>query len=91
MDVPRWRPGTTSSGPVGCQSIGCIRSSNLSDGLNFHLRIRVQIIAIPPIEAARAMMMVNVVFVVELAPLVGVTVPVVELASEEVTVLNSVF
>lgn len=38
------------------------------------------------------MMMVNVVFVVELAPLlVGVTVPVVELASEEVTVLNSVF
>jgi len=36
-------------------------------------------------------MMVNVVFVVELAPLVGVTAPVVELASEEVTVLNSVF
>jgi hypothetical protein len=52
--------------------------------------MRVQIIAIPPIEAARAMMMVNVVFVVELAPLVGGTAEV-ELASEEVTVLNSVF
>jgi len=47
-------------------------------------------IAIPPIEAARAMMMVRVVFVVEVAPLVAGTVPV-ELVSEEVTVLNSVF
>ena len=90
VDAARWIPGTGSSEPVGRQSIGCIRSSNLSDGLNFHLRMRVQIIAIPPIEAAKAMMTVNVVFVVEVAPLVGGTVPV-ELASEEVMVLNSVF
>ena len=62
----------------------------MSDGLNFHLRMRVQIIAMPPIEAARAMMTVRVVFVVELAPLVGGMVAE-ELASEEVTVLNSVF
>jgi len=75
---------------VGCQSIGCMRSSNLSDGLNFHLRISVQITAMHPIEAARATMMVRVVFVVEDAPLVVGTLPV-ELASEEVTVLNSVF
>jgi hypothetical protein len=74
---------------VGCQSIGCIRSSNLSDGLNFHLRISVQITAIAPIDAARATMTVRVVFVVEVAPLVGGTLPV-ELESEEVTVLNSV-
>lgn len=52
--------------------------------------MRVQTIAIPPIEAARAMITVNVVFVVELAPLVGGMVAV-ELVSEEVTVLNSVF
>ena len=70
--------------------MGCIRSSNLSDGLNFHLRMRVQMIAIPPIEAAKAIMTVKVVFVVEVAPLVGGTVPV-ELASEEVMVWNSVF
>ena len=67
-----------------------MRSSNLSEGLNFHLRIRVQITAIAPIEAARAMMTVKVVFVVEVAPLVEGTFPV-ELESEEVTVLNSVF
>jgi len=53
--------------------------------------MRVQIIAIPPIEAARAMMTVKVVFVVELAPLFGAMVPVEVLESEEVTVLNSVF
>ena len=67
-----------------------MRSSNLSDGLNFHLRMRVQIIAILPIEAAMAMMTVKVVLVVELAPLVEGTLEV-ELVSEEVTVLNSVF
>jgi len=74
---------------VGSQSIGCIRSSNLSDGLNFHLRISVQITAMAPIEAARATMTVRVVFVVEVAPLGGGTLPV-ELASEEVMVLTSV-
>jgi len=67
-----------------------MRSSNLSDGLNFHLRMRVQITAMAPIEAARAIITVKVVFVVEVAPLVGGTVAV-ELASEEVTVWNSVF
>lgn len=75
---------------MGCQSIGCIRSSNLFDGLNFHLRIRVQIIAMPPIEAAKAMMMVKVVFVLVVAPVAGGGVP---LLSEpmEVTVLISGF
>jgi len=43
----------------------------------------------PPIEAARAMMMVKVVFVVEDAPVDGGAVPV-ELESEEVTVMNCV-
>ena len=52
--------------------------------------MRVQIIAIPPIEAAMAMMMVKVVFVLEVAPLVGREVPVL-FESEEVTVLTSVF
>ena len=47
-------------------------------------------ITMAPIEAAKAMMTVKVVFVVELAPLVTGTEEV-ELASEEVTVLNSVF
>jgi hypothetical protein len=50
----------------------------------------VQIIAIPPTEAARPMRTVRVVFVVELAPLVAGT-ALVEPVSEEVTVLNSVF
>lgn len=62
----------------------------MSDGLNFHLRMRVQIIAIPPIEAAMAMMTVKVVLVVELAPLVEGTLEV-GLVSEEVTVMNCVF
>jgi len=47
-------------------------------------------ITMAPIEAAKAMMTVRVVFVVELAPPVVGTEEV-ELASEEVTVLNSVF
>jgi len=47
-------------------------------------------IAIPPIEAAMAMMTVKVVLVVELAPLVEGTLEV-ELVSEDVTVWNSVF
>jgi len=52
--------------------------------------MRVQIIAIPPMEAAMAMMTVKVVLVVELAPLVEATLEV-ELGSEEVTVMNCVF
>jgi hypothetical protein len=51
--------------------------------------MRVQITAIPPIEAARAMITVRVVLVVEVAPLGGGAAPV-ELESEEVTVLNCV-
>lgn len=50
----------------------------------------VQIITIPPIEAARAIRTMSVVFVVELAPLLAGT-ALVELVSEEVTVMNSVF
>lgn len=50
----------------------------------------VQMITIPPIEAARAMKTVRVVLVVELAPVFEAT-ALVELVSEEVTVLNSVF
>jgi len=61
----------------------------LSDGLNFHLRMTVQMITIPPTEAARAIRTVRVVFVVELAPLVAGT-ALVEPVSEEVTVMNSV-
>jgi len=45
---------------------------------------------IPPIEAARAISTVRVVFVVELAPLVAGT-ALVGLVSEEVMVVNSVF
>lgn len=67
-----------------------MRSSNLSDGLNFHLRMRVQITTIPPMEAAKAITTVNVVLVVEVAPLLGGLVAV-ELESEEVTVLTSGF
>lgn len=51
----------------------------------------VQIMAIPPTEAARAMRTVRVVFVVELAPLLAGTALLVEPVSEEVTVMNSVF
>lgn len=47
-------------------------------------------IAIPPIEAAKAMTTVRVVFVVEVAPLAGGLEPV-GLESGEVTVLTSVF
>lgn len=50
----------------------------------------VQMITILPIEAARAMRTVRVVFVVELAPLLAGT-ALVEPISEEVTVMNSVF
>ena len=67
-----------------------MRSSNLPDGLNFHLRMMVQIITIPPIEAAKAMRTVKVVLVVVLAPVFAAT-ALVELVSEEVTVMNSVF
>jgi len=51
--------------------------------------MRVQIIAIPPIDAARAITIVRVVFVVEVAPVAGGAV-LLELASEEVMVLISV-
>lgn len=67
-----------------------MRSSNLSDGLNFHLRMTVQMITTAPTDAARAMRTVRVVFVVELAPLLAGA-ALVELVSEEVTVMNSVF
>ena len=62
----------------------------MSDGLNFHLRMMVQIITIPPTEAARAMRTIKVVLVVvEVEPLVAGT-ALVELGSEEVRVLTVV-
>jgi hypothetical protein len=53
--------------------------------------MRVQTIATAPIEAATAMMTVRVVFVVEVEPEAVGGMEAVELESEEVTVLNSVF
>jgi hypothetical protein len=48
--------------------IGCMRSSNCDDGLNFHLRMIVQIIPAPPTDAAITMNTVSVVrFVVDVA------------------------
>lgn len=45
---------------VGCQSMGCIRSSNELEGLNFHLRMIVQIRAAKPMEPPIAAMMMMV-------------------------------
>lgn len=62
----------------------------MSDGLNFHLRMTVQMITTPPTDPARAIRTVRVVFVVELAPLLVAGTALVEPVSEEVTVMNSV-
>ena len=73
VELPRRTPGRPdSSGPVGCQSMGCMRSSKLEDGRSFHLRKRVHARAMKPIEAAITMMTVSVVRVIllllEVAP-----------------------
>jgi len=48
--------------------MGCMRSSNWADGLNFHFRIRVQIIATPATQEAITIIIVIVVrLVVEVA------------------------
>ena len=53
VELPRRTPGRPdSSGPVGCQSMGCMRSSKLEDGRSFHLRKMVQIRAPPPMHPA---------------------------------------
>lgn len=39
---------------VGCQSMGCMRSSKELEGLNFHLRMIVQMIPAAPMEAPMA-------------------------------------
>jgi len=46
---------------VGCQSMGCILPSNWDEGLNFHLRMMVQMRATPPTQAAMTMSTVTVV------------------------------
>ena len=48
----RWLGSPDSSGPVGCQSMGCMRSSKLDEGRSFHLRKIVQIRAPPPMHPA---------------------------------------
>lgn len=50
---------------VGCQSIGCMRSSNWDEGLNFHFLIIVQMTATPPMDDAMTMRTVKVVFLVD--------------------------
>jgi hypothetical protein len=50
---------------VGCQSMGCMRSSNWDDGLNFHFLMIVQMTAIPPMHDAMTMRTVRVVFLVD--------------------------
>jgi len=47
---------------VGCQSMGCMRSSNSLEGLNFHLRMMVQIKPATPMDppmAARMMIVLR--------------------------------
>lgn len=58
----RRETGTPVSSFVGCQSIGCMRSSKEFDGLNFHLRMMVQIMAVPPTTEAMTMRTVVTVF-----------------------------
>lgn len=60
--------GPSSWSIVGCQSIGCMRSSNSADGLNFHLRIMVQMMTAPPMQDATTMMTVTVVFAMDEEP-----------------------
>ncbi len=57
----RWAGSPVSSGPVGCQSMGCIRSSKLEDGRSFHLRKRVHARTMKPMDAAMTMITVSVV------------------------------
>lgn len=45
--------------------MGCMRSSNWADGLNFHLRMIVQMITAPPMQDAMTIITVTVVFVTE--------------------------
>jgi hypothetical protein len=73
---------------VGCQSIGCIRSSNWDEGLNFHFLMTVQITATPPTAAAMTIRTVMVVcFPVSLA---GAAEDVAEAAEAAVLVTKTV-
>jgi hypothetical protein len=54
--------GSPVSSLVGCQSIGCMRSSNEFDFPSFHFRMIVQIIATPPTTDAITIRTVVVVF-----------------------------
>jgi len=62
VDALRCRPGSSSE-TAGSQSIGCIRSSNCEEGLNFHLRMSVQTTATPTIQEATAITTMIVVWV----------------------------
>lgn len=53
-----------SSFVLGCQSIGCMRSSKLEDLPNFHLRIMVQIMIEPPMLVATTIRIVRAVCVI---------------------------
>lgn len=70
--------------------MGWILSSNLEDGLNFHLRIAVQIMAIPTTQEARTAMMVKTVRELIAAPPIGVGGLLEEELAELVTVWYSV-
>jgi hypothetical protein len=64
-----------------------MRSSNWDEGLNFHLRMMVQMMAAPPTDAAMTMRTVSVVrFVVDVAPLFAAEEAVGETAAFEVLV-----
>jgi hypothetical protein len=54
--------GSPVSSLVGCQSMGCMRSSNEFDFPSFHFRMIVQIMATPPTTDAITIMTVVVVF-----------------------------
>lgn len=60
----RWEGRPESSPSAGCQSMGFMRSSNSFDFLNFHLRMTVQMMNVPPMEAAMTMMTVSAVRVI---------------------------
>jgi hypothetical protein len=73
FDKRRWAEEIPSSGLlVGCQSMGCMRSSNWDEGLNFHFLMIVQMTATPPMHDAMTIRTVSVVFLVVVVALAAV-------------------
>ena len=68
LDGTRRCVGSPLSCSVGCQSIGCMRSSNWDEGLNFHLRMMVHMSAVPPMQEAITMSMVIAVWEMDELP-----------------------